>query len=197
MKVYIKALVAFMCFWTSAQVSLAQDYTNPKYLEGAVTEVNGMVTFTQHYNCEGRSRETIYNALETFTKALLKSKVALTQCRLTQITPEEGVLAASMEETLTFKSTKWQLDTARFFFQIIFEVKDGGFDVTLRRIRYIYDPMNTYDVNTTLNAEDWIVDKEALNKKGQLTKIGGKKFRRATIDRKDEIFQAAYDAVMK
>ena len=40
-----------------------------------------------------------------------------------------------------------------------------------------------------VKAEEWITDKYALNKKGtKLSRISGK-FRRKTIDRKDNIFQ--------
>lgn len=181
-------------FTTSAA---AQNFSDPKYLAGAVPEENGFVIFRQTYDCPGKSQADIYDALEGYAKSLLKSKVHLVQCRITQMTPEEGVVAASMEETLTFKSTNWILDTARFFYQIAFVAHDGKFEVMLRRIHYIYEPMEVHGVETGLAAEDWITDREALNKKGQLRKIAGKKFRRATIDRKDELFRGAYDAVMK
>lgn len=175
----------------------AQNYSDPKYLAGAVPEENGFVVFRQSYTCPGKSRDAIYEALESYTKSLIKGPAHLEQCRITQATADEGVVAASMEETLTFRSTNWILDTARFYYQIVFTAHDGGFDAMLRRIHYIYEPMEVSGVQTGLAAEDWITDREALNKKGQLRKVGGKKFRRATIDRKDVIFQQAYDAVIR
>lgn len=174
----------------------AQDYTDGKYLAGAVPEENGFVVFRQNYDCSGKTKAEIYSTLETYTKSLLTSKVHLVQCRITQATEEEGVVAASMEETLTFKSTAWILDTSRFFFQVVFVARDGGFEAVLRRIHYIYEPMEVRGVESALAAEDWITDREALNKRGQLRKVGGKKFRYATINRKDAIFQDAYAAVM-
>lgn len=175
----------------------AQNYSDPKYLAGAVPEENGFVVFRQTFQCPGRSSSDIYNSLEAYTKALLKGPDHLQQCRITQATLDEGVVAASMEETLTFRSSAWILDTARFFYQIVFTAHDGSFDAMLRRIHYIYEPMEVSGVPTGLSAEDWITDREALNKKGQLRKVGGKKFRRATIDRKDAIFQGAFDAVTR
>lgn len=197
MNTFIKSLLVIAASLFVTIGTMAQNYSDPKYLSGAVPEENGFVVFRQHYDCPGKTKAEIYDALSEYTtKNLLNSKVRLPQCRITQATPEEGIIAASMEETLTFKSTNWILDTARFFFQVVFEAKDGGFDAMLRRIHYIYEPMEVHGVETGLTAEDWITDREALNKKGQLRKVGGKKFRRATIDRKDQLFGNAYKAVM-
>lgn len=197
MNTIFKSLLVFVVSFMAAICAMAQDYTNPKYLAGAVPEENGYVVFRQHYECPGKTQEEIYDALSDFTiNHLLKSKIRLPQCRVTQATREDGTIAASMEETLTFKSTNWILDTARIFFQVVFEAKDGGFDVMMRRIHYIYEPMEVHGVETGLTAEDWITDREALNKKGQLRKVGGKKFRRATIDRKDQLFDDAFKAVV-
>lgn len=180
----------------SSTIAAAQDYKNEKYLAGAVTEENGYVVFRQDYNCPGLKKDEIYQALEQYAKRLLKSKVHLEQCRISQATPDDGVVAASMEETLTFKSTNWILDTARFFYQVVFTARDGGFEAMMRRIHYIYEPMEVPGIETALAAEDWITDREALNRKGLLRKVGGKKFRRCTIDRKDEVFEGAYKAVI-
>lgn len=176
---------------------IAQNYNDAKYLQGAVPEDNGTVVFQKHCTCDGKSQGQIYEALETYVKSLLKSPVALQHCRITKASPEEGIVAASMEETLTFKSTNWTLDTTRFFYQIIFTARDGEFDAMLRRIHYIYDPMKVEGIDSSMTAEDWITDAKALNKKGQLTRVGGKKFRLRTIDRKDELFDGAYEAVMQ
>lgn len=196
MKRILNTLLLIIAAFSFTASAVAQNYNDPKYLAGAVTEENGFVVFRQSFDCPGKSQEQIYQALEDYTLSLLKSKVHLVQCRITQHTPEEGIVAASMEETLTFKSTNWILDTARMFYQVALTAHEGGFDIMMRRIHYIYEPMEVNGVETGLSAEDWITDREALNKKGQLRKIGGKKFRRATIDRKDEIFDNAYKAVM-
>lgn len=191
--------ILILLFTTMALIpaAQAQDFNSPKYLAGAVPEENGYVVFRKSYECPGLKREQIHAALDAYAKQQLKSEVHLVQCRITQTTPEDGIVAASMEETLIFKSTAWVLDSARFFYQIVYTARDGGFDVMLRRIHYIYEPMEVQGVSNVLSAEDWITDKEALKKNGQLRKIGGKKFRRATIDRKDAIFEGAYQAVMR
>lgn len=193
LKVIFTLILSLSVGFASAQ---APAYTDAKYLAGAVPEENGFVVFHKSFECPGKLKEEIYPVLEDYAKSLLTSKVHLVQCRITQATAEDGIVAASMEETLTFKSTAWILDTARFFYQVVFIARDGGFDATLRRIHYLYEPMEVKGIESGLAAEDWITDREALNKKGQLRKIGGKKFRYATINRKDAIFQGAYEAVL-
>lgn len=183
-------ILSFFSFLPAA----AQDYENPKYLKGAVPTENGVVIFSETQSVEGKSRQQIYTALEAYTKSLLKSEVSGTQCRITELTPEQGIIAASIEEELTFKRNAWVHDYSRFFYQLVFEVKDGAYTATLRRIRYLYSKMDMTGVDNTMTAEDWITDKEALNKKGKLNKIGGRKFRFATINRKDEIFANALKA---
>lgn len=192
-KIFNIILVALLTF-SASTTAMAQDYTNPKYLKGMVPEENGFVVFRQSYECPGRSQQEIFEALGDYTKGLVKSKISLQQSRITQLTPEDGTIAASMEETLTFKSTNWILDTARFFYQVVFTVREGGFDVMLRRIHYLYEVTDVPGIDTNYSAEDWITDRAALSRKGKLTRVSGKKFRRCTIDRKDAIFEGAYKA---
>lgn len=197
MKRTLYTLLLMVAAMASNSAAYAQDYTDPKYLQGAVTEENGYVVFRHTYECPGKDRQQIFDALETYTRSLVKSKVSLPQSRITQLTPEDGTIAASMEETLTFKSTNWVLDTARFFYQVVFLAENGRFEVMLRRIHYIYEVNDGPDIVTNYPAEEWITDRAALSRKGKLTRVSGKKFRRCTIDRKDEIFQNAYNAVMQ
>lgn len=192
-KIFNIILVTLLTFSASTTV-MAQDYTNPKYLKGMVPEENGFVVFRQSYECPGRSQAEIYDALSDYTKGLVAAKISLQQSRITQLTPEDGTIAASMEETLTFKSTNWVLDTARFFYQVVFTVREGGFDAMIRRIHYLYEVTDVPGIDTTYSAEDWITDRAALSRSGKLTRISGKKFRRCTIDRKDAIFEGAYQA---
>lgn len=191
--VFVFALFCTLAFNLPAMAQ--NNYNDAKYLAGAVSVENGMVVFTENFQVPGKSQAEILTALEAYTKSLLKAEYNGVQSRITEITPETGIIAASLEQTLTFKSTNWILDTARCFFQLVFEAKDGEFNATFRRIRYLYTPMDINGIDNTLTAEDWITDKNALNKKGQLTKVGGKKFRFATINRKNEIFAGALQSV--
>lgn len=62
----------------------------------------------------------------------------------------------------------------------------------MSRVKYKYA---TQGKSETYLAEKWITDKEAVNKKHtRLYPISGK-FRRKTIDRKDEIFETLREAL--
>ena len=116
----------------------------------------------------------------------------LPQARITEADSTTGVIAASMEEYLYFKKKAWVTHYARLYYQLVFTVRDGGFDAMMRNIHYCYDAESMPNGQpSSFRAEDWITDKEALSKDGtKLTRIGGK-FRRFTIDRKDELFTGA------
>lgn len=194
MRKLLNILLLTLLTLSASTSALAQDYTNPKYLKGAVPTENGFVVFRQTFECPGRSQEQIFEALSEYTQSLVDAKISLQQSRITQQTPEDGIIAASMEETLTFKSTNWVLDTARFFYQVVFTVRDGAFDAMIRRIHYLYEATDVPGIDTTYSAEDWITDRAALSRSGKLTRVSGKKFRRCTIDRKDAIFEGALQA---
>lgn len=91
-----------------------------------------------------------------------------------------------------FKRTNWQIHRVRFYYQLVFTVSDGKFDVMMRRLHYRYDPEVTAgDFDDDRRAENWITDDAALTKNGtRLARISGK-FRTHTIDRKNEIFKQA------
>lgn len=167
-----------------------------RYLAGAVTTNNGFVEFKHTIDATGKSKAELFDALKNFTqKEIVESANCLPNTRITELNPEEGIIAASVVETLWFKRKAWVSDFAEMHYQLVFAVTDGRIEATIRNIKYGYEPMKMYQQNNLLRAEDWIIDKEALTKDGKkLTKVAGKKFRVKTIDRKDQIFQAATKA---
>jgi colicin import membrane protein len=86
------------------------------------------------------------------------------------------------------------LDRTVFNYTIIANCSDGHLNLTLSRINYAYELDRDND-GMEVNAEEWITDENALNKaKTKLLKYSGK-FRRKTIDRKDEIFENITNAL--
>ncbi len=165
-----------------------------KYLAGAVP-VNeaGFVYFDKTYNVAGKSKAEIFNLLLDYTqREIVEGENRLPQARITESDETTGIIAASIEEYLYFKRKAWTMDRVRFYYQLIYRVEDGKFNVEMRNLHYIYDDIPN---PTDYRAEKWITDEEALNKsKTKLLKMSGK-FRRFTIDRKDEIFRGAAKAV--
>ncbi len=114
----------------------------------------------------------IYQALHNFALGLTKAKTLLPQCRVTASDEANGIIAVNMEEWLYFKRTAWVTNRTRFYYQLLFQIKDGGFTATLRNIRYLYDEEHNGGQN--YSAEGWITDDKAIVKKGtKLSKYSG------------------------
>ena len=76
---------------------------------------------------------------------------------------------------------------------IIANCSDNKLHTTLERISYAYEEDRSTGLKTS--AENWITDKFAVNKKGTKLIPGSAKFRKKTIDRKDQIFQLIDNAL--
>ena len=94
-------------------------------------------------------------------------------------------LGAVFHEWLVFKNTTLSLDRTQFNFQLIVKCSDEQADVKIAHISYNYDIERK---PVRYNAEEWITDKYAVNKKHTKLYPLSAKFRRKTIDRKDFIF---------
>ena len=169
---------------------LAQNDDMAKYLKGAVPVVNGQVVFEKSYEVPGKTKAELYDLLKDYTdNEVLNGSNHLEQCAITEENKEGGILAASVEEYLYFKRKAWTMHRVRFYYQLIYRIEDGSFSVTMRRLNYLYDDVARSEGE--YRAEDWITDGEALNRdRTRLTRVAGK-FRRFTIDRKDELFKGA------
>ena len=150
------------------------------------------MVFDGDFKLANKPKSQIYNSLLAFAKELIKEENALPQCRISTDDEANGLLAINMEEWLYFKRTAWVTSRTRFYYQLLFQIKDGEYTATLRNIHYLYDEEHNGGIN--YGAEEWITDDKAIVKRGtKLSKYSGK-FRTFTIDRKDELFQKAYSA---
>lgn len=160
-----------------------------KYLVGAVPEVDGRVVFTLSKDVPGMTADEIYQKVYALLTAMSKEENQFPQSKIAVVNKAEHTIVARMKEWLVFQNTFLSLDRTVFNYTIIAKASDGHLNLTLERLSYQYE-MNRTDTNGGLNvkAEEWITDKEGLNKKKtKLAKYSGK-FRRKTIDRKDNIF---------
>lgn len=188
-----KIIIALLMLLPAFTSVTAQETKANDYLAGAVPTVNGCVVFKQTYQVPGKTQSEIFTALKNYTiTQVLEGPNHLPQARITEADSLNGTLAASMDEYLYFKRTKWQIHRVHFYYQLVFEVKNGSFDVTMRNIHYKYDPeANPGGMDADYRAENWITDEAALTKDGKrLARISGK-FRKNTIDRKNELFKEA------
>lgn len=188
--------MVLICVALMTVMTWAAEPVDKKYLAGAVPEVNGAVVWEKTYTVEGRSTEEIYNAARTYVlNELVNGPEHGTQARITQDSPEEGLLAASIQETMWFLRKPMRSDFAQCYYQVVVEVKDSSVTATLRNFRYLYDINGREQDILSYRAEEWITDREAISKNGtKLARVNGK-FRCATIDRKDSIFRSLGQAI--
>lgn len=168
---------------TVAGLKLKED---PKYLEGAVTtDENGKVVFEAEMEALGKSAEQLYELLFDYMSGLTQDKEAI-ESRIALVNKDEHIIANLMDEWLVFNSSFISLDRTECKYNLIANISDGKVKMTINHIYYTYEEGR--QTGFKLPAEEVITDKVALTKKkNDLARIFGK-FRKKTIDRKDQIF---------
>jgi colicin import membrane protein len=157
---------------------------DPKYLKGAVPEVNGQVVFSKHINVPGKTASQIYDIMLQYMQRLTKTSNQI-ESQISTSDAQKHEIVGIYQEWLVFKNTALSLDRTRFFYALRAQCSDGAVDIEMMRIRYLYEEERTPQ---RMSAEEWITDKESVNKKNtKLMPMSGK-FRRKTIDRKDYLF---------
>ena len=162
---------------------------DPKYLAGAIPLIDGKIVFTLDQDVPGKSAQQIYDILYKVLNQMTKEEGQFKESQVALVNKQDHIIAARFKEWLVFQNTFLSLDRTIFNYTIIANCSDGHANITLSRMSYQYemDRPDTEAVETV--AEDWITDGFALNKKKtKLAKYTGK-FRRKTIDRKDNIFE--------
>lgn len=184
--------ILLICLPLTGMAKDKNDNSNPKYLAGAVTLTDGKVTFNKEIKAPGLSKTAIFTQLLDWAKNRFKPDDKLNSF-VAYTNEEKGEIAVQAEEYIVFSSSALSLDRTRIYYQFLIYAKDGICDLTMTRIRYWYDEAR--DGGEKYTAEEWITDDMALNrKKTKLAPICGK-FRRETIDLKDQLFQEAADAL--
>ena len=178
MKNIITLLFLYLPFLVNAQ-------TDAKYLEGAITLKNGKVTFSTEMVTPAMTKEQIYETILDWANKRFQPTEKM-NARILFQNPEEGSIAIGGEEYLVFSNSALSLDRTRIYYQMKVLCENGKSNIEMSRIRYWYDEAR--DGGEKYEAENWIVDEWGLNKsKTKLAPICGK-FRKKTIDLKDELF---------
>ena len=160
--------------------------SDDKYLEGAITLKDGKVCFSTEMNVPAMTKEQVYETLLNWANKRFQPTEKMNARVLFQ-DPNEGSIAVGGEEYMVFNSSALSLDRTRIYYQLRLFCEAGKCSIDMTRIRYWYDEAR--NGGERYEAEEWITDKWALNKtKTKLTPITGK-FRRKTIDLKDELFK--------
>lgn len=178
-----------------------RDYMkDPKYLLGAVPEVDGVVTFQKSFSVTDKNEQQIYDIMLAYiNNSLLGNAIHDKSLPYTRIISEErgeGNVVARVEEYMIFnKVTFIQLDRTRFRYLLSASVKGQKVSLIITQISYYYNEDMDGKNGVPYKAEEWITDKEAVNKKGTKLYPRSGKFRRKTVDRVQEIFEGFMDAL--
>ena len=171
---------------------------NPKYLAGAIQlNAEGKVEFVLDTQANGKSADEIYNIVFHYMSKLIKneqninSRIAL----VNRNNKNEQIIACIMDEWFVFNQSFISLDRSETKYQLVATISDNHLHLSMTRIVFNYEEGRSTGFKEP--AENVITDKYALTKKkNDLAKIYGK-FRRGTIDRKDQIFNDLTKLVRK
>lgn len=164
-------------------IAIAQ--VDPKYLEGAITTTDGKVEFSTEMLVPAMTKEQIYETVLNWAENRFQPSEKF-NARVLYRNAEQGNFAVGGEEYIVFSSSALSLDRTRIYYLMAVNCEDGKCKININRIKYWYNEMR--DGGEKYTAEEWITDDMALNKtKTKLSPITGK-FRRETIDLKDELF---------
>lgn len=161
-----------------------------QYLAGAVPEQNGIVTFTQTFSVPGKTQADIYSVMLNYVKTLVANGRQDLRTRL--VSDTDNTVVANVEEIMTFKKKFLNWDHAYFRYLISAKcTADSKVVMTVTKIGYRYGFDQEGNGGEDYKAEEWISDREALNKAGNKLLPRSGKFRRNTVDRVKEIFNDA------
>lgn len=171
----------------------AADSADLPYLRGAVPEIDGKVVFTLDRDVPGMSADSIYNRVYAYMEMFIRQPNQHDISRIALVNKSRHIIAARMKEDLVFSSSFLSLDRTVFNYMLIATCTDQHFHLTMDRLSYEYEMDRSTGFSET--AEELITDKKAVNKKGTKLVRGVAKFRRKTIDRKDDVFEGICKAL--
>ena len=178
---------------SSQQQSVSSKVTMPKtdkydskYLEGGVPQdADGKVVFTLDFKAPGKTAKQIYDITYQYLDELTKGENQI-KSHIALVNQEQNIIAARYTEWLEFSKSFLSLDRTEFDYTLIAKCTDNHLELTMSRIHYDYEKGRP--THMSVSADEWITDEVAINKKKNRLRPLSSKFRRNTIDRKDEIF---------
>ena len=166
-----------------------------KYAAGGVPEVNGKVVWDVDIPADGMPVEVMYDKALAVINAIVSEPRQSKESRITAVNKAEHIIAAHMDEEMVFSNHTFAKDFTRFRYTLIATCHHDRLTISLNRISYAYEMQRGNGEIYT--AEEWITDRQSLNKKGtNLYRLNGK-FRKGTIDRKDEIVSMFQEAMRR
>ena len=187
MKNLTQLLFTLFCLCLPAMLQ-AQDRDDSKYLAGAIPEVDGKVVFAKEFSIPGMSQDEIYERLLGWMDARLKKNENTS--RIVFSDKEKGQIVGIGDEWIVFSSTALSLDRTKILYQLTVTCQPEKSVLEVEKIRFNYR-----EGKEKYTAEEWIVDKYALNKTRTKLVRGLAKWRRKTVDFVDDLCLGAAEAL--
>lgn len=141
--------------------------------------------FDTEIEAPGKSAAQLYDLVFDYMNGLTQEKESKAS-RMALVNKDEHIIVNTMDEWLVFSNSFISLDRTECKYNLIAKITDGKVSLSITHINYTYEEGR--QTGFKLPAEEVIIDKVALTKKkNDLARIFGK-FRKKTIDRKDQIF---------
>ncbi|MCD7713795.1 MAG: DUF4468 domain-containing protein [Prevotella sp.] len=157
------------------------------YLKGAVPEADGQVVFSADIPATGLTAEEAYARVLEHMNKLAKAEGQSEKSCVALVDKENHSIAGTYKEKLTFSRNFISLDQADFNYIMVASCSDGSVHVSIERLTYDYVQAKRLD---HLHAEDLITDELTLTNDGTKLRKFNIRFRRATVDRMNEIFDS-------
>ena len=164
----------------------------PYLAPDAVPVVDGEVQWTHHISAPGKTAKQLYDTMFTFLDNMTHEENQLERSKVALVNEKQHSIAATFQEWLLLAQSFLTLDRTKLSYVLQVDCSDGQVDVTMSRLNYYYDIGGKPII---YKAEEWITDEYAVNKKHTKLLPVSSKFRRKTIDRKNEIFEKMEEAV--
>lgn len=179
-------------------LAVAKGDVDPKYLSGGVPEQNGVIIFEKTFNVPEKSADEIYATLFNHIQQDIVAKALPGQrSRIVSDGKEDKLIVAKVEEYMVFRHVFLNLDRTRFRYQISASIQGNSVKMQITQISYYYNEDQNAEHGINYKGEEWISDREALNKKGTKLLPRSGKFRIKTIDRVNDIFANAMNLFNK
>lgn len=174
-----------------------KDTADIKYMAGTVPlNKEGKVEWVLDVDVPGKSATQIYDMMLKCLMDLTKTENQLEGSDVTLVNKQDHIVVASVKEWLVFKENFLMLDRTKFYYTLVAYCSDNHLKLSMSRIYYRYEEEQN-DGGRVYKAEEWITDDNALNRKKTRLLPLSAKFRRKTIDRKDQIFDTIEKMVLK
>ena len=174
-------------------------------VQGAIPEESGKVVFKDIITASGKSKEEIFNKVAQWASLRYEPNSMMGDdyrdanfyknieySRVKEANKQSGIIECQGAEELIFSVKPLAKNFTQAFYLLDLSISDNKVEFMLHTLSFNVDQGEGEFLRMT--AEEWITDKECLNKKGELRRSNGK-FRIKTIDLVEQLKKEISEAI--